>query len=211
MSRRRARVIDVSIANRPGMPCYPDDPRVTVERVRRLEAGDPYALVALGLGNHTGTHVDAPAHVVPGGATLGALGLEGLVGEAVVADLRGRSVVDADALAPVRLAPGDILLCRTDNSDWWDAPSAGRAPVVMTEDAARLVVARRVRTVGFDALSIETPDERLPVHRLLLGSGVLVVEGLDLRPAPSGRCTFVCLPLKFPDLDGAPARAVLLA
>jgi len=49
------------------------------------------------------------------------------------------------------------------------------------------------------------------VHRILLGAGVFVIEGLDLRAAAPGRYTLVCLPLNFPDLDGAPARAILLA
>jgi arylformamidase len=63
-----------------------------------------------------------------------------------------------------------------------------------------------------DYLSIErfgSPD--FPVHHRLLGAGVFVIEGLDLSAVDPGRYTLVCLPLKFPELDGAPARAVLLA
>ena len=63
-----------------------------------------------------------------------------------------------------------------------------------------------------DYLSIEQfGSSDFPVHHRLLGAGVFVIEGLDLRAVEPGRYTLVCLPLKFPDLDGAPARAVLLA
>ena len=73
-------------------------------------------------------------------------------------------------------------------------------------------MARGVRAVGMDYLSIERfGSEGFPVHHRLLGAGVFVIEGLDLRAVEPGRYTLVCLPLKFPELDGAPARAVLLA
>ena len=73
-------------------------------------------------------------------------------------------------------------------------------------------MARGIAAVGIDGLSIDRQDASdLPVHRRLLGAGVLVIEGLDLRAAAPGRYTLVCLPLSFPELDGAPARAVLLA
>jgi arylformamidase len=208
---RGARIIDVSVANRPGMYVYPGDPPLEAEPVSRLDAGDPYALVRLGLGNHTGTHVDAPAHVLPGGARLGAVPLERLVGEALVADLRGRASIDEAAVAALPLGVADILLCRTDS--WsWEASGAPSVPAHLTEGAADRLVARGVRAVGIDAPSVDrVGDRRLPVHRRLLGAGVIVVEGLDLRRAEPGRYTLVCLPLSFPDLDGTPARAVLLA
>jgi arylformamidase len=135
-----------------------------------------------------------------------------MVGEALVADLRGRSAIDAAALEETELRAGDILLCRTDNSWRWAAPDFRRDFTYLTEDAAELLVARGARAVGIDYLSIErfgSPD--FPVHHRLLGAGVFVIEGLDLRAVEPGRYTLVCLPLKFPDLDGAPARAVLLA
>ena len=72
--------------------------------------------------------------------------------------------------------------------------------------------AHGVRAIGMDYLSIEQfGSTTFPVHHILLGAGVFVIEGLDLREAEPGRYLLVCLPLKFPALDGAPARAVLLA
>jgi arylformamidase len=135
-----------------------------------------------------------------------------MIGEAVVADLRGRAAVDAASLEGVALRRGDILLCRTDNSWRWESPEFRRDFTYLTEDAAALLVARGAHAVGMDYLSIERfGSTEFPVHRTLLGAGVFVIEGLDLRAVEPGRYTLVCLPLKFPDLDGAPARAVLLA
>jgi arylformamidase len=134
-----------------------------------------------------------------------------MVGEALVADLRGRAAVDAAALADVPVREGDILLCLTDNSRRWSQPEFQRDFTYLTADAADWLVTRGVRAVGMDYLSIERfGSEDFPVHHRLLGAGVFVIEGLDLRAVVPGRYTLVCLPLNFPDLDGAPARAVLL-
>ena len=207
------RVLDISVPNRPGMHVYPGDPVPRVEPVRRIANGDVCNVSLLTLGSHTGTHVDAPYHFLADGPRLGEVTLDRMVGEALVADLRGRSSVDAAALATVTdLRRGDILLFRTDNSARWASPEFRRDFTYVTADAAEVLVERGVRAIGMDYLSIErfgSPD--FPVHRRLLGAGIFVIEGLDLSAVEAGRYTLVCLPLNFPELDGAPARAVLLA
>ena len=205
------RVIDISIPNRVGMHGYPGDPSLQIESVRKIERGDVCNLSLLTMGSHTGTHVDAPFHFLKNGARLGEVSLDRMIGAAVVVDCRDRAAVDADVIAAAPLQHGDLLLCRTDNSWKWEAPEFQRDFVYLTPAAAELAVARGVGAVGIDYLSIEAfGSETFPVHHTLLGNGVFVIEGLDLRHVRPGRYTLVCLPLKFPDLDGAPARAVLL-
>jgi arylformamidase len=206
------RIIDISVPNGPGQHVYPGDPEPRIEVVRSIARGDVCNLSLLTMGSHTGTHVDAPYHFLADGPRLGDVPLDRMVGDALVADLRGRAAVDAAALEGVALRPGDILLCRTDNSWRWEKSDFQRDFVYLPEDAAALLVTRGVRAVGMDYLSIErfgSPD--FPVHHRLLGAGVFVIEGLDLRSVEPGRYTLVCLPLKLPALDGAPARAILLA
>jgi arylformamidase len=206
------KVIDISVPNGPGQHVYPGDPEPTIDSVRKIANGDVANLSLLTMGSHTGTHVDAPFHFIADGKRLGQVSMDRMVGEALVADLRGRASVDAAALQDVPLRAGDILLCLTDNSARWAAPSFQRDFTYLTKDAADVLVETGVRAVGIDYLSIEqfgSPD--FPVHHRLLGQDVFVIEGLDLGHVSPGRYTLVCLPLKFPDLDGAPARAVLLA
>lgn len=205
------RVIDISIPNGVEQHVYPGDPVPRIESVRRIAAGDPCNLSLLHLGSHTGTHVDAPYHFLADGPCLGEVPLDRMVGECLVADLRGRRAVDAASLAGVPVRRGDILLCLTDNSAKWEAAAFQRDFTYVTRDAADVLVDRGVRALGMDYLSIEefgSPD--FPVHHRLLGAGVFVIEGLDLRGVAPGRYYLVCLPLKFAALDGAPARAVLL-
>ena len=206
------KVFDISVPNGPGQHVYPGDPEPRIDAVRQISRGDVCNLSLLTMGSHTGTHVDAPYHFLADGPTLGEVPLDRMVGEALVLDLRGRQAVDRAALAGGAIKAGDIVLCLTDNSRRWERPEFQRDFTYLTEDAATFLVAAGVRAIGMDYLSIEkfgSPD--FPVHRILLGAGVFVIEGLDLRAITPGRYTLVCLPLKFPTLDGAPARAILLA
>ena len=117
-------LVDVSVAVRPAMVVYEGDPPVRVERVTSLEAGDPATVSRLELGSHTGTHVDAPAHFLPGGAGVEALPLDALVGPAQVVDARQvDGVVDAAALAALAVPAGtERLLLRTRGGELWDRP-----------------------------------------------------------------------------------------
>jgi len=206
------KVFDISVPNGPGQHFYPGDPEPRIDPVRQISNGDVCNLSLLTMGSHTGTHVDAPYHFLADGPKLGEVPLDRMVGEALVLDLRGRAAVDRPALAAGAIKAGDIVLCLTDNSRRWEHPGFQRDFTYLTEDAATFLVAAGVRAIGMDYLSIEqfgSPD--FPVHKILLGAGVFVIEGLDLRAIAPGRYTLVCLPLKFPTLDGAPARAILLA
>lgn len=205
---------DISVLLGPDSAPFPRNPRLAVLPVLRRANGDPSDVSEVHIGTHTGTHVDAPSHEFDGGATADQLALDVLVGEAWVLDARGAAGhLDAAELAS-RWPSGEVqrLLIRTRNSDHWNRPSDPYPTdyVALLPDAARLVVERGVRLVGTDGLSIEpfnTPGR--PAHRTLLGAGVVIVEGLDLRDVAAARYRFACLPLRLDGTDGSPARAIL--
>jgi arylformamidase len=165
------------------------------------------------MGAHVGTHVDAPAHFVRGGIGVDDLDLDLLVGPAWVVHAPQVDALSAEVLEGLAIPPGtERLLFRTRNSAWW-----GRGGdrfqenyVGVTDDGARWLIDRGVRLVGVDYLSVAPYDELVPPHRTLLGAGLIVVEGLDLRGIAPGQYQFVCLPLKVTGGDGAPARAILI-
>ena len=147
---------------------------------------------------HLGTHVDAPSHVAPGGASAGALPLDPFVGPARVVDLPGRGEVGPDAL-PRRALGARRVLFRT----------LGRA--FLAPLAAVRLAERGARLVGTDAASVDPPDaEDLPVHRALLSRGIYVLENLDLAAVEPGDYRLIALPLKLTELDASPVRAVLI-
>jgi arylformamidase len=102
------------------------------------------------------------------------------------------------------------LLFKTINGRFWDDESFHEEFVGLELDAARVLVERGVSLVGIDYLSIEkfkAPGHK--THVALLESGVVIVEGLDLRAVPAGEYTMCCAPLKVVGAEGAPARVFL--
>lgn len=206
------RVLDVTLSLSPGLPAWPGEPHARLDRLQDMARGDACTVTRLDTVVHAGTHLDAPVHFIEGGAGVEALPLDVLMGPCWVA-----WVPDADALSAAVLDGLDLpdcprLLFRTRNSALWDQPHHDfrRDFVAFTEDGARWLVERGVRLVGVDYLSVERFDHAEPwVHRILLGAGVIPVEGLDLRAAEPGAWELICLPLKLSGCDGAPARVVL--
>ncbi len=202
--------IDVTVPVRAGMLHWPGDPPVAVERVQDLDRGDVCTVSRLTLGAHTGTHVDAPLHYLPGGPGVDELPLDSLVGEARVVRIADDRRVTVEELARHDVRPGERLLFRTRNSDhsWPEAPFTDEF-VCLTPESAAWLAQRGVRTVGVDYLSVGSPTDGIAIHRALLLAGVVIVEGLDLSRVPAGRYQLVCLPMKLRGGDGAPARVLL--
>jgi arylformamidase len=103
------------------------------------------------------------------------------------------------------------VIFRTRNSDEWSDAIFREDFVYLDPEAARWLADRGTRLVGVDYLSVESFTAAEPLtHRTLLGAGVVIVEGLDLREIAPGDYTLTCLPLKLAGADGAPARVVLI-
>jgi len=206
----KKKLYDATLAIHPEMVVFPGDPPFNAEPVSQVRAGNGCNLSRLTMGSHLGTHVDPPAHFLADGATVDQIVLETLVGPGMVADLRGRSRIDRQALQTAGVEEYSRVLLKTDNGPLLLEPPFQRDKVWLTEDGAHYLVQRKVRLVGIDCLSIEIPDNQdSPVHHILLKAGVLVAEGVNLLDIPPGEYEIFCLPLKIQGADGAPARILL--
>ncbi|MCI4346532.1 MAG: cyclase family protein [Thermoplasmata archaeon] len=204
---------DISMPLGAGTPIFPGDPAFVANRIQRVEAGAPYNLTELKLGSHTGTHVDPPLHFLPGQAGAERLDLRTLNGPCRVLHLpRTPRAIGAEELSGVPRGTERLLL-RTPNSERWAAGEGFfRDFAALSRPGAELLRSRGVRLVGIDALSIERGGSQgFPVHWLLLGAGVPILEGLRLEGTPAGEYELRCLPLRLVDGDGAPCRAILLS
>jgi arylformamidase len=199
---------DVSVPLVAGMPVWPDEPGPELTPISRIAAGDPANVTRLSLGSHTGTHVDAPRHFVEGGRTVESLSIDALCGPARVVHIDDPVSVKRRDLEPHRGTPR--ILLQTRNGSLWEQRGFQKDFVYLEPDAADWLVEQRVKLVGIDYLSIEKFNSSdYHAHHALLGAGIVIVEGLDLRRVEPGDYELYCLPMKVVGADGAPARVIL--
>ncbi len=204
---------DLSLPITESLVIWPGDTPIRMAYTSHLDRGDHATLTSLEMGTHSGTHIDAPAHFIPGGEGVDALDLDALVGPALVVHAPEASAISAPILEGLEIPTGTKrLLLRTRNSDRWarGEDSFYQDFVAITEDGAHWLVERGIQLVGVDYLSVGPHSDPMPTHHVLLGAGVIAVEGLDLSRIAPGRYRFVCLPLRLVGRDGAPARAILI-
>ena len=207
------KIYDISVPISATMPVYPGDPAVSIEPVMQIAKGDVANVSRLSFGNHTGTHLDPPVHFVPGGATVDQLDLNVLYGPVRVIDMAHiEKEITADDLERAKLPPHAVrILCKTRNSELWERQGFQKDFVAFAWDAAQWFVDHHIQLVGIDYLSAEPFGVSEPkTHRTLLGAGIVIVEGLNLRNVAPGDYTLACLPLKIEHGDGGPARAILI-
>lgn len=208
------RIIDISVPLSSRMPVWPGDPAVDIRGLKVIEQGDDCTVTLMSGTVHIGTHIDAPAHFIRGGATVNEIALENLMGDAVVVDAGEAPAITPDVLKQFSLTADTMrLLIKTKNSRLWENPHHEffHDFVALTPEAAQWIAATKIKLVGIDYLSVQRfADRDGRTHRILLEKGVVILEGLDLRSASAGRYRLVCLPLKITGCEGAPARAVLI-
>ena len=206
--------IDVTATLDPATtPIYEGDAPMKFEFLKDMRKGDALTLSAYSLGAHSGTHVDAPMHFVLGGATIDKVSLEPLIGPARVLDIPdGVQAIDAAELGrhEWRGAPRVLFRTRSSRRGWMASATFHRDFAYIAPDAAQLLADAGVRLVGIDYISAEQFGAPAPrTHRILLGKGIPIVEGLALEGISAGDYDLIVLPMKVAGHEGAPARAVL--
>jgi len=205
-----SRLLDLSRRLETGMPVFPGDPPV---ELTPAGAEPPWQVTRLQLGTHSGTHIDAASHYVPGGRTIDHYPLERFVLDAYVVHLDAGAEAaipweDIAAQLPADVA-GCAVLLHTGWDRFWGSDEAVRHPYLAPE-ACRYLVAAGIGLVGTDALNIDaTAGGTIHAHAALLGADILVVENLTglgaLAAGRPYRCAFV--PLNVAGGDGSPIRA----
>jgi arylformamidase len=207
-------LFDVSMPIRTDGPIYPGNPPIVVTSASSMARGDSSDVSSLSFGSHTGTHVDAPSHMEPGGPTLDDVPLTALIGRAIVIEIADdvRAIGERE-LRAAELSDHVRVLMRTRNSRRFAEFNAFEPDYTfLAPDGAEFLVSRGCVAVGIDALSIEQfHSGHHRTHHSLLRRGVAIIEGLALADVPPGEYELLCLPLRIAGVDGAPARVVLRA
>jgi kynurenine formamidase len=206
--------IDVTATLDPARtPVYAGDAPLKFEFLKDMRKGDILTLSVYSLGAHSGTHIDAPMHFVANGAAIDQVALDPLMGAArVIAIPDSVRAIDAGELNRHDWRGAKRVLFRTRSTlrGWMDSPEFHRDFAYIAPDAAQLLADAGVRLVGVDYISAEQFGAAAPrTHQILLGRGIPIVEGLDLRPVQPGDYDVIVLPLKVRGHEGAPARAIV--
>lgn len=196
-------IVDLSVVINEQTPVYPGDPATKIEPAGIL-AKDGYNDHYISLGTHVGTHVDAPLHMLEGGASLDKLPIVQFVGNGRLVEV---SSTGFDSVKSAGIREGDIVLFRTGMSDKYHDPAYFEDYPVMSEEVAKYLVEAKVKMVGVDTCSVDNQDS-FPIHKILLASNVLIIENLTNLNQLTGKDFIVyALPLNL-QIDGSPARVI---
>lgn len=177
-------------------PVYPGDPTPVLTKRTDLDLGEYANTSQLDMCVHSGTHMDAPLHFYSNGDDIASIELNKVIGECVVIEWDGIMLgSDAEKLLPW-LDHGDRVLFK------------GNAQ--LTQSAAFVWIDAGVSLIGVEGTSVSTDTETAVVHRDILSSGAVILEGLDLSNVKAGKYFLFAAPIKIENSDGAPVRAILI-
>jgi arylformamidase len=204
------RIIDISMTIEEGMQVWKsyEQKKPSITNVQNHDEGKPHES-QLNMNVHTGTHVDAPLHMLAGGDTIETVTLEQLCGPARVLDLTHVSgFITKEDLLPFAIRQGERILFKTSSSmtEEFDLQFP-----FLRADGAEYLAGIGITLVGTDALGIERAQADYATHRTLMRQGIVIVEGLRLKHVEAGPYTLILAPLKMTGIDASPARAFLLA
>lgn len=207
-------IYDVTVPITNAMPVWPGDPAVELTSKSKDSRDKTHTVCVtnINMGSHTGTHIDAPFHMVDDGKKLEEISLEVFTGKASVLEILGARSIGPAELTPFDLKGVERILFKTDNSEHWNDGKFYEEFVYLEPEGAEILVQQGVRLVGIDYLSIDkfrSPSH--PSHFVLLKKDIPIIEGLNLNAVPAGQYTLVGLPLKLQCADGAPARVILMS
>lgn len=213
----KTRLVDLTHTIAASMPMFPGSAKPLLERTAYC-GRDGFMETLLTLSSHTGTHMDAPAHVYAGRATLDRLSASQFTGRALVIDCSDLQAGERIGLERVtrrgHLAEkADFLLFRTGWDKRWGKKSYFGDYPCIDEEVADYAAGSGKKGVGVDVLGVDPiADEALTIHkRLMKDRDLVIIENLcNLDEIDAGLVTFFALPLKFKNSDGAPVRAAAI-
>ena len=184
-----------------GCRVFPGDPAPEKKTLCSTEKGGPYNLTAFSMCAHNGTHVDAPFHFLQNGKTIDAISLETFVGLAFVAEHQG-IVSREDAM-------GILSKAKEQNTEAAKRILIKGAAEVSSE-AAEVFASAGLLLLGNESQTVGPEYAPREVHLILLGAGVVLLEGIRLAAVPEGVYFLNAAPLDLSGADGSPCRAVLM-
>lgn len=211
----KEKIIDLTHLIVEPMPVYPGTEQPQLYKACTLE-DHGFRETKLSFYSHTGTHMDAPAHMLAHGKTLDEFTLDKFVGEAVLLDFKNkqRKYIEIKDLEPFKegLVEADFLIINTGWSSYWGKIEYFSDFPALSSEAAQWLKQFNLKGVGIDTISIDSKESgEYKVHKIFFNAGMVIVENLtNLEKIKSREFIFSAMPLKYIKADGAPVRAAAI-
>jgi arylformamidase len=215
----RSKITDLSHLLNENILVYPDTIGPKFEPLNTVEQHG-FAEMKVTMVLHSGTHIDAPCHILHNTKSLSEFPIEKFMGPAIVIPSMGKEAISIDYLKTFedRIAQVDFILFFTGWQYRWGNESYFENCPTLTEDAAKWLTKFNLKGIGLDAFSIDpvisaniADQESLPNHHILLGHEIILIENLtNLDKLPEGIFQFQCFPLNIEHADGSPVRAIAM-
>lgn len=205
---------DISVPLKQGMNYLPLDPVAPkIYRFSDVELGAKVTMSMLEIISHTGTHIDAPRHFIPGGSTISDMPLDATVGPARVIEIKDPVTIKVEELKKHNIGKGERILCKTRNSPTvYESQKFVEDYVYLDADAAAYLAEKKIVLFGLDCITIgdiRNEESVMKTHQSLLEAGIYILEDCALANVPPGEYELLCLPLLMYKGDAGPCRAIL--
>jgi arylformamidase len=205
---------DISVPLKQGMNYLPLDPVAPkIYRFSDVELGAKVTMSMLEIISHTGTHIDAPRHFIPGGSTISDMPLNATIGPARVIAIKDPNTIKVEELKKHKIKKGERILCKTRNSPIvYESQKFVEDYVYLDADAAAYLAERKIILFGLDCITIgdiRNEESVIKTHQSLLEAGIYILEDCALAKVPPGEYELLCLPLLMYKGDAGPCRAIL--
>lgn len=210
-----AKAIDLTHTIMEEMPVYPGTEEPEMIKTYTIEVNG-FRETKISFYSHTGTHMDAPAHMISMGKTLEKFSVDKFIGKAVLLEFKKKEdkKITLEALKPIelKLREADFLIINTGWHEYWGSAEYFKDFPALTEEAAKWLLQFNLKGIGVDTISIDSIEAGdFKIHEILMNRDLVIIENLNnLNSIEDDMFTFIAMPLKYREADGAPVRAVAI-
>jgi len=206
---KKMKIYDISMSICKDMPVYKgkESKRPIIKVESDFNSGSVYE-TRLEIDLHTGTHLDAPLHMLQDGSTIEKMDLERLVRKCKVFDFQSvEDKITQEHLIGKNIVEGDFIILKTKNSV---LDILEKEFIFLDKTGAEYLRNKGIVGIGIDSLGIERNQPEHETHKILLGSGIVILEGLRLRDVEEDEYFLLAVPIKIANAEAAPVRALLI-
>ena len=207
------RIIDLTQMITPDIPVYPGTETPNISSISSVET-DKFLEHNIHITSHTGTHIDAPAHIFSKGKGINNYEVSGFIGKGICIDCSQCKEISKEYIEPLisKYETFDFILLNTGISVLWESKGYAYELPQLMPGAAQLLASQHIKGVGIDAISVESShSENLEIHNCFLKNEILIIENLtNLNLLLNVTFTLICLPLRTICQDGSPARVIAI-